>query len=35
MMKFEQGLGYLVGSITSLKGRTNHFGEVHLQIMDD
>jgi hypothetical protein len=35
MMNFEQDSGYLVGSITSLKGRTNHFGEVHVQIMDD
>jgi hypothetical protein len=34
-MNFEEGLGYLVGSITSLKGRSNQFVEIHLHIMED
>jgi hypothetical protein len=35
MMNFDQGLCNLVRSITSLKGRTDHLGKIHLQIMAD
>ena len=34
MMNFDQCVGDLVGSITSFKGRTDHSGIIHSQIID-
>jgi hypothetical protein len=35
MVIFDQGLGDLVGSVTSLKGRSDHGGKIHHTIMVD
>jgi hypothetical protein len=34
-MNFDEGSRHLVRGVTSLKGGTDHGGEIHLQIMVD
>jgi hypothetical protein len=34
-MSLYEGLGYLVGGVTSLNGQTDDGGKIHLQIMVD